>query len=73
MYDLLKIWYLNKDFLTMQFHCKNLIILRYIENMESKIFPQIGAFFYPMFANWARVNEPTLVVHVSEWQIFKNR
>ena len=37
---------------------------------KAKFSSQIGACFYPMFANGARVNEPTLVVHVSECLIF---
>ena len=44
-----------------------IIIFRHIlKNMKAKSFSQIGPFFYPMFANWARVNEPTSVIHVSE-------
>ena len=35
--------------------------------MKAKSCSQIGLFFYPMFANWARVNEPTLVVHMFEF------
>ena len=42
-----------------------LIILRQLKIWKAKFSSQISAFF-PMFANWARVNEPISVVHVSE-------
>ena len=35
--------------------------------MKAKSSSQIDPFFYPMFANRARVNEPTLVVNMSEF------
>ena len=37
---------------------------------KAKSSSQMGAFFYPIFANWVRVNEPTSVVHVFECQFF---
>ena len=44
-------------------HCSLVVILlRHIENMESQIFFSNRCVFYPMFANWACVNEPTSVV-----------
>ena len=49
----------------------HIIILRHIENMESKIFLSNGpflTFFYPMFANC--VHTKTMFVHVSEREIF---
>ena len=41
-----------------------------VENMKAKSSPQIGPFFYPRFANQARINKPILVVHVFDCQIF---
>ena len=53
------------------FFALQFIILRHIlRNMKAKSSSRKGAFFYPMFANWARVNEPAAVVHVSECQKF---
>ena len=34
--------------------------------LKAKYSSQINSCFYPMFAKWDRVNEPTLVDHVSE-------
>ena len=42
-----------------------LILCDILKKVKSKSSSQIGAFFYPTFANGARVNEPTSVVHVS--------
>ena len=44
--------------------------LRHFENMERKIILSNRYAFYSIFANGARLNEPTSVVHLFECQFF---
>ena len=48
----------------------SLLICAILKIWKAKSSSQKGAFFYPMFVNWARVNEPTSVVHVFECHFF---